>query len=85
MEAPPLVTISVFVSLSEAQFAKGMLESAGIECFLMDENMVRLDWFLVNMLGGIKLMVAEHDAEAANALINRPTLAYSSADEDIAE
>jgi len=73
-ESRELTTIRVFVYLSEALLAKGSLESAGIECFLMDENMVRIDWFMVNILGGIKLMVAAEDAETARAFLNRPML-----------
>jgi len=38
--------------------AKSMLDSAGIECFLGDENLVRIDWFYSNLIGGIKLMVS---------------------------
>src|SRR5258708_5098577 len=48
-----LVTIRQFRDLPEALLAKGSLESAGIECFLADENLVRLDWFISNLIGGI--------------------------------
>ena len=41
------VTIRAFRDLPEALLAKGSLESAGIDCFLVDDNMVRLDWFMV--------------------------------------
>ena len=76
-----LVTIRVFVDLSEALLAKGSLESAGIECFLIDDNMVRLDWFMVNVFGGIKLKVAAEDAETAQAFLNRPMLVPSPEEE----
>ena len=52
--------------------AKGSLEASGIECFLMDENMVRMDWFISNGLGGVKLVVGREDAEAATALLDDP-------------
>ncbi len=48
-----------------------MLDSAGIESFLGDENLVRLDWFYSNLVGGIKLMVREEDAETATAVLER--------------
>jgi hypothetical protein len=80
-ESRELTTIRVFVDLSEALFAKGCLESAGIECFLIDDNMVRLDWFMVNVIGGVKLKVAAEDAEMARAFLNRPTLVPSPEDE----
>src|SRR5690348_2867498 len=41
-----------FRDLPEATLAKGALDSAGIENHLVDENMVRLDWFISNLLGG---------------------------------
>jgi hypothetical protein len=81
LESRELVTIRVFVNLSEALFAKGSLESAGIECFLMDDNMVRLDWFMVNVIGGVKLKVAAEDAETARAFLNRPMLVHSAEEE----
>jgi hypothetical protein len=54
--------------------AKGSLESAGIECFLADENLVRLDWFISNFIGGIKLRVRPEDAENARKLLDEPIL-----------
>src|SRR6202022_1189461 len=41
-----LVTIRQFRDLPEALLARGSLDSAGIECFLTDDNMVRMDWFI---------------------------------------
>jgi DNA-directed RNA polymerase subunit M/transcription elongation factor TFIIS len=50
-----------------------ILEAAGIECFLYDENMVRLDWMWSNLLGGLKLVVRKKDAEdAAKLLESKP-------------
>ena len=81
LESRELTTIRVFVNLSEALLAKGSLESAGIECFLRDDNMVRLDWFMVNVIGGIKLMVPAESAETALAYLNRPMLVHSDEEE----
>ena len=50
--------------------AKGSLESAGIECFLADENLVRLDWFISNFIGGIKLNVRVADVENARKILD---------------
>ena len=58
--------------LPEAIVAKSILDSAGVESFLIDQNLVRLDWFWSNLLGGIKLLVQTDDAEAAAELINQP-------------
>jgi hypothetical protein len=69
-----LVTIRQFRDLPEALLAKGCLESAGIECFLADENLVRLDWFISNLIGGIKINVRPADAENARKLLGGPIL-----------
>jgi len=66
------VTLRKFRDLPEALLAKGSLESAGIECALADDNMVRLDWFYSNAIGGIKLLVDEDDLEAAEQLLSQP-------------
>jgi hypothetical protein len=74
LELRELVTIRQFRDLPEALLAKGSLESAGIECFLADENLVRLDWFISNLIGGIKLKVHAADAENASKILDEPIL-----------
>jgi len=67
------VILRKYREVPEASIAKSVLESAGIECFLADDNMVRLDWFYSNLVGGIKLFVREEDAEAATKLLDEST------------
>jgi hypothetical protein len=64
-----LITLCRFRDMPEALLAKSILESADIECFLGDENMVRLDWFWSNLVGGIKLWVRQEDAGTAAELL----------------
>jgi hypothetical protein len=71
-EKNDLVTLRQFRDLPEALLAKGSLESAGIESQLVDDNMIRLNWFISNLLGGIKLKVHAEDLEAANEILNQP-------------
>ncbi|MGA9352303.1 MAG: DUF2007 domain-containing protein [Terriglobales bacterium] len=71
-EFDEFVTLRQFRDLPEALLAKSTLESAGIEALLADDNMIRLDWFYSNLLGGIKLKVREKDAEDANQILNQP-------------
>lgn len=66
-----LVTIRAFWGLLEAELAKGLLDSAGIEAFLFDDNMVRMDWFNANALGGVKLRVDTHNVDAANRVLQQ--------------
>lgn len=74
LEMRELVTIRQFRDLPEALLAKGSLESAGIECFLADDNLVRLDWFISNFIGGIKLKVRTADVMNAQKILDEPIL-----------
>lgn len=65
-----LVVVRSYWNLLDAELAKGALESAGIECFLFDDNMVRMDWFNANAIGGIKLRVDPQNVEAANRILD---------------
>ena len=58
--------------LPEALLAKTSLESAEIECFLADDNIVRMDWLWSNLLGGVKLFVRNEDADAAVKILEAP-------------
>lgn len=78
---PSLVTLQHFRDIPEALLAKGMLESAGIECLLADGNMVRMDWLLSNAIGGIRLQVRKEDLESARALLDEPIPAEFAEDE----
>ena len=66
-----VVSLRRYMTLPEALLAKTILDSAGIESFLGDQNIIRMDWFLSNALGGVKLGVREEDSEEAAALLNQ--------------
>lgn len=70
-ELPKPVIIGRYRDLPEASVAKSILDSAGIESFLIDDNLVRLDWFYSNLVGGIKLVVREEDTEAASKFLDQ--------------
>jgi DNA-directed RNA polymerase subunit RPC12/RpoP len=72
LELQDLRTVRQFRDLPEALLAKGLLESAGIPCFLADDNIVRMDWFISNFVGGIKLQVRPEDEAAAVAVLDQP-------------
>jgi hypothetical protein len=77
-----LVLLRRFRDVPEALLAKGMLEASGIECFLADENMVRMDWFISNLLGGVKLLVQPADFSKASRTLNEPADVKFEADPD---
>jgi hypothetical protein len=64
-----LVTVARFVDLVEASLARNCLEEAGVAAFLADAETVSVAWQLTNALGGIKLQVAEPDADRARAVL----------------
>lgn len=66
------VLLRRFRDLPEAILAKGALDSAGVESHLVDEHMVRLDWFISNLLGGVKLVVKPEDLESAQQILDEP-------------
>ena len=48
----------------------GRLKEEFINCYLLNENSVTIDPFLSNAIGGIKLMVAETQAERALEILD---------------
>jgi hypothetical protein len=59
------VTVGKFLEPANAQMAKGMLESAGIECFLQGENANSL----LALAFRARLLVHKQDEEAARELL----------------
>jgi hypothetical protein len=64
------VVIRRFRDLPDAWVVQSMVDSAGIESVLLDENIVGLDWFWSNAVGGVKLQVRARDAGDAILLLN---------------
>lgn len=64
---PPegLVTVARFENPVEAQIAKGALESAGIDCFLVGENVNNL----LNAAFRVRIQVRTEDEQAARELL----------------
>jgi hypothetical protein len=64
------VIIRSYRDLTEAMVDRTKLESAGIECFLYDDNLLRLDWFVSNAIGGAKLVVSQNEAAPALKILD---------------
>jgi hypothetical protein len=66
-----ILPVKEFENSFQANLAKAKLESAGIDCFLTNENAVTLVPNKVGMFSlRIDLMVAEHDFEIATRILN---------------
>jgi hypothetical protein len=63
-----MVTVGRFESPLEAQMAKGMLESAGVECVLVGENANNL----MQSAFRVRLQVRLEDEAAARELLEQP-------------
>jgi len=79
---PELVTLRQFRDIPAALLAKSVLDSEGIECFLADENIIRMDWLWSNLLGGVKLWVRAEDAAKAAELLAQESPEGFDADSD---
>ncbi|SRR5260221_1500141 len=65
------VVLRRYRDMPEAFVAKSILDAGGIESFLQDANVVRMDWLWSNAMGGIKLIVREKDAEDAQRILSQ--------------
>ena len=68
-KVPKPVVVGRYRDLGQAMVAKSVLDSAGIESFLTDENVIRMDWLYSNALDGIKLLVRDEDAAVSRELL----------------
>jgi hypothetical protein len=60
-----------FRDLPPALLFRSLLDSAAVECFLADENTIRMDWFWSNLLGGVKLCLRKGDVDSAASLLGQ--------------
>ncbi|MBU2928018.1 putative signal transducing protein [Winogradskyella psychrotolerans] len=74
------VTIARYPYSTEAQIAKGRLESDGIEVFLRDNLAIDTDPLVSQAIGGVKLKVLAKDEVQARAIL-QSIKAYSVDDE----
>jgi hypothetical protein len=63
-----LVTLQSYGSLSEAELARGLLESHGIPVFLADENITHL--YVRLPIFPVRLQVRESDVTDARQILN---------------
>ena len=66
-----LVRVQRYRDLTEAFVGRSLLESAGIPAWIADEHLVRMNWFLSNMVGGRRLQVDERDEAAAREILEQ--------------
>jgi hypothetical protein len=77
-----LVTLRRYRDLAEAYAGRSLLESAGIQAWIADEHLVRMDWFYSNLVGGMRLQVEERDEAAAREILEQEAPATIAYDEE---
>jgi hypothetical protein len=77
-----LVVVKACFFLHEADLARALLESYGIEAWILDEHQIRQQWHLAGALGGVKVAVAPECAYRARQVLEED---YSDVVEEVAE
>ena len=70
--ASQFFTVLVCADVTEAQIAKGALESAGIEAYVLDQNIAGVMPYASIALGGYRLQVLTEDVEEAKSILFPP-------------
>jgi hypothetical protein len=80
-DAQDLVTLTQAPDLATARLVQGLLQSAGIDCFIPDEHMLSQASYLSGVAGGLRLQVRTADRERAQTMLDD----YRTPDEATAE
>lgn len=67
-----MITFATFSKPEEAHMLRLRLEAGGVDAVLLDENMVQMDWFFSNAIGGVRVGIAEDDLERAREILAEP-------------
>ncbi|HHF0553481.1 putative signal transducing protein [Vibrio diabolicus] len=65
-----MIVVARFSFPHEAHIARASLDSVEIESHIADEHTVNTQWLYSNAIGGVRLMVAESDAEDAKQILS---------------
>jgi hypothetical protein len=83
-EGHGLVTLSTAPDLAAARLMRGLLQSAGIDCFIPDENLLSQASYLSGIAGGLRVQVRTADRERAQAMLDDYRIADGPADDEAA-
>jgi Putative prokaryotic signal transducing protein len=81
-EGRSLVTLSTAPDLATARLMQGLLQSAGIDCFIPDENLLSQASYLSGIAGGLRVQVRTADRERAQAMLDDYRTPDAPADSD---
>ncbi len=69
-------TIDSFRDLPLAELARAKLESENVECHLLNNHHIGVNWLYSQALGGVKLQVRTEDAEHARQILDKDESSY---------
>jgi hypothetical protein len=81
-EAHGLVTLTTAPDLAAARLVQGLLQSAGIDCFIPDENLLSQASYLAGIVGGLRVQVRTAERERAQAMLDDYRTPDETADDD---
>lgn len=64
-----MVTIGRFGNPTDAEIARGLLKSHGIDAQVADSETASMAWQLVGAMGGVRLLAADDDAHRAKRVL----------------
>ena len=76
-----MTTVATFWKPEEAHLFRMRLASSGIDSFIQDESIIQLDMLFANVLGGVRVQVAEEDVPAVRELLAEDPGVPAEADE----
>jgi hypothetical protein len=62
-------TIATFSTPEEAHLFRTRLEAAGIPAFVQDEHVVQMFWLWSNVVGGVRVQIADDDLAEAREFL----------------
>ena len=65
------IKVQSFETGLSANLAKSFLEANDIECHLLNEHLVSIDFLYSNLVGGVIVKVKEEDLERAKELLEK--------------
>jgi hypothetical protein len=81
-EGQGLVTLTTAPDLAAARLMQGLLQSAGIDCFIPDEYLLSQASCLAGVVGGLRVQVRTADGERAQAMLDDYRTSDGPADDD---
>lgn len=76
-----MMTIATFTTPDEAHLFRMKLGAAGIDAYVVDENMVQAYWLYSNAIGGVRVQIDEADLPAVKEFLNEDSEVQSLEDD----